>query len=102
MKKENAKTHHEVMKGFLKDKEFRKGYNEELEKLRIVQSLIELRERKGLTQSELARQIGVTQPFVAKIEAGESYNFTIATLVKFAGALESAVEVRFRPKFLKV
>ncbi len=92
-----AKTHDEVLKPFLKDAKFRKGYEEELEKLRIVDALIRLRERRGFTQSDLARRIGVTQPFIAKLESGETHNFSLETLVKLAVAMNSELEVRFHP-----
>jgi predicted XRE-type DNA-binding protein len=98
VKKIKAQTHRAVLKPFLKNPRFRKGYEEQLEKLRIVDALIRLRERRGLTQGELARKVGVTQPFIAKIEAGEAHNFNLETLVKLAVALDSELEVRFRPQ----
>ena len=92
-----SKTHREVLKSFLKKPRFRKGYEEELEKLRIVDSLIRLREHRELTQAELARKIGVSQPFIAKLESGETHNFSLETLVKLAIALDSELEVKFHP-----
>ncbi|PIQ83073.1 MAG: transcriptional regulator [Candidatus Omnitrophica bacterium CG11_big_fil_rev_8_21_14_0_20_64_10] len=97
MKPIRAKTHREVLKPFLKDARFRRGFEEELEKLRIVDSLIRLRERQGLTQSQLAKRIGVSQPFIAKLESGEAHNFSMETLIKLAAALDSELEVRFHP-----
>ena len=97
MNRVRAKTHDEVLKPFLRDAKFRKGYEEELEKLRIVDALIRLRERRGLTQAALAHRIGVSQPFIAKLEAGETHNFSLETLVKLAVALDSELEVRFHP-----
>ena len=97
MKPIRAKTHDEVLKPFLKNAKFRKGYEEELEKLRIVDALIRLREQRGLTQTELARRVGVSQPFIAKLESGETHNFSLETLVKLAVAMNSDLEVRFHP-----
>lgn len=97
MKPIRAKTHEEVLKPYLRDAKFRKGYQEELEKLRVVDALIRLRERRGLTQTQLAHRIGVSQPFVAKLESGETHNFSLETLVKLAMALDSELEVRFHP-----
>ena len=90
-------THDEVLKEFLKDKKFRKGYEEELEKLRIAHALIKLREQRGLTQTALARRMRVSQPFVAKLESGQARNYNLETLVKVAVALNSELEIRFRP-----
>ena len=69
----------------------------ELEKLRIVDSLIRLREKCGLTQAKLARRIGATQPFIAKLESGEAHNFSLETLVKLAMAMNSDLEIQFHP-----
>lgn len=90
-------THGEVLKEFLKDEEFRKGYEEELRKLRVAHDLIKLRERRKLTQAALARRMRVSQPFIAKLESGEAKNYNLETLVKLAVALDSDLEVRFRP-----
>jgi len=98
MKPIKAKRHEQVLKSLMKQPGFRKGYEEELEKLRIVHSLISLREKRGLTQSELAKRIGVTQPFIAKLESGETHNFSLETLLKLAAALESELKIRFRSK----
>ncbi len=97
MKRIRAKTHEEVLKPFLRNAKFCKGYEEELEKLRIVDALIRLRERCDLTQAQLAHRIGVSQPFIAKLESGETHNFSLETLVKLAVAMDSDLEVRFHP-----
>ena len=90
-------THEEVLKEFLKDKEFRRGYEEELEKLSIAYALVNLREQRKLTQAQLARRMRVSQPFIAKLESGEAKNYNLETLAKLAFALDSDLEVRFKP-----
>ena len=96
-KRIRLRTHDEVLKEFLKDEEFRKGYEEELRKLRIAHALIKLREQRGLTQAALARRMRVSQPFIAKLESGEARNYNLETLMKVAVALDSDLEVRFHP-----
>ena len=39
--------------------------------LRLVQLLIEARERSGMTQTELAEALGEYQSFVARVESGQ-------------------------------
>ena len=90
-------THDEVLKEFLKDEEFRKGYEQELDKLRIAHALIKLRERRGLTQAALARRMGVSQPFIAKLESGQAKNYNLETLAKVAFALNSNLKIEFQP-----
>ncbi len=97
MKRVQLIAHKEVLGKYLKDEKFRKDYEQELEKLRIVHALVSLRERRGLTQAALARRMHVTQPFIAKLESGQIRNFNLETLVKVAVALDSELEVRFRP-----
>ena len=101
-KKVRATTHQEVLDRVLKKPGFRKGYKEELDKLRIVNSLISLRQSQGLTQKELAKRLGTTQPFIAKLERAETHNFTLDTLIRIVNALDSELVIRIKPKKLPV
>ena len=98
MKIIHAKTHKEVLKGLLRDRRFRSGYEEELKRLHIAQRLVELRQSRHLTQTELARRIGASQPFIAKVESGQAHNFNLETLAKIASALSSELEIRFKSR----
>jgi len=98
MKIIHAKTHKEVLKSLLKDQRFRVGYEDELKKLRIAQRLIALRESRHLTQAQLAKRIGASQPFIAKVESGQVHNFNLETLAKIASALQSELEIRFKSR----
>jgi ribosome-binding protein aMBF1 (putative translation factor) len=49
-------------------------------------TFIEAREKKGLTQKELAMNLGVAQPSLARFESGRS-NPTVASLSKFLRSL---------------
>jgi len=54
----------------------------------------ELRQRAGLTQQELARRGGTSQPALARLErAGSGGSATLATLQRLAGAAGFALEV---------
>ena len=46
-----------------------------------------LREAKGLTQEALAKRVGVTQEYIAKLETGARRNPTVDTLKRLAKAL---------------
>lgn len=50
----------------------------------------EARVAAGVTQAELARRMGITQPSVARIEAAGD-NVTVSTLKRAAAALDRAV-----------
>ncbi len=52
----------------------------------------ELRERKGLTQTELARRAGIRQGVLSYIESGRTKNPRIDTLSAIAAVLKVPVE----------
>jgi transcriptional regulator with XRE-family HTH domain len=64
-----------------------------LAEMRIEQDLIALRQSRGLTQAQLARMLGVSQPAVAKMEA-QGGNLEIRTLARAAEVLDARLEIR--------
>lgn len=76
-----------------KDPLFRRQVEETLSEMRIDQDLAMLREARRLSQSELARMLGVSQPAIAKIESGKVKNLQLKTLVRFATALGGRVKI---------
>lgn len=70
------------------------------DELRLAAGLTALREQAGLSQRELARLIGVSQPRVAAIE--RSKNVTIEVLEQYVGALGGQLEVSVRKDGRKV
>src|SRR5438876_181756 len=52
--------------------EFRKRVDEALNEMRIEQDLAALREARGISQTDLAKRIGVSQPAIARLESGGS------------------------------
>lgn len=62
-----------------------------LAELRIEQDLAALRKASGLSQRQLAERLGVSQPAIAKIEAGRTKNLELRTVVRFAAALGARV-----------
>jgi transcriptional regulator with XRE-family HTH domain len=61
------------------------------DELRLAAGLTALREQAGLSQRELARRIGVSQPRVATIE--QSRNVTIEVLEQYIHALGGRLEI---------
>lgn len=54
----------------------------------ITLRIRELREAKGWSQSELARQAGVRQAMLSELEAGKRQRVDLAVLERIAAALE--------------
>lgn len=66
-----------------------------LDQMRIEQDLVALRQARGLSQTQLAKLLRVTQPRIAKIESGDVKNLELKTLVRYAAALGAHVKVEF-------
>ena len=68
--KKKALSFRGVLKEELKDKEFKKYYEEEGRKLAIGYKIAQLRRRVGFTQGQLARKIHTTQSVISRLENG--------------------------------
>ena len=80
------KTPREDLLEDLKDIEFAKLYGAEDAKLDFAITLLKTRESAKLTQKELARKLGISQPYVAKLESGEA-NPTLGTIGSILASL---------------
>jgi transcriptional regulator with XRE-family HTH domain len=72
--------------------------DEILGEMRLEQDLAALREKRKLTQRQVAALLGTSQPYVAKIESGRVKNLGVATLVKYARALGGTVSIQIEPR----
>ena len=91
-------SHDELMKPlYKKDKGLKKRIEAGVQRLRVITQIIELREQLGLTQAQLAKRLGVSQPFIAKIENDEASNLSLETLTKIVRAMNGEIEIRIRP-----
>jgi DNA-binding XRE family transcriptional regulator len=75
----------------------REAVEEEVNRLMLQQKIAERRKRLGISQSELAKRTGVSQPMIAKFESGRFKNITIHTLVRAAHALGAGVKIDLIP-----
>jgi len=88
-------TVQEWMEGELRnDAELRREVEETLSRMRIEQDLATLRERRKLSQRQLAEILGVKQPVIAKIESGKGKNLELRTIVRIAAALGAKVQIK--------
>jgi len=69
----------------LKNPEFKRIYEEEKYLLELGMAIAEAREKKGLSQKELAKKSQVTQQQLSKIENG--INCNLLTFIKVSSAL---------------
>ena len=68
-------------------------------KLELSEMICDLRKSKKMSQKQLADAIGVSQPYIAKIEDGEE-NLTVETIVKLLSALK--ISLWLKPGKLKL
>lgn len=59
----------------------------------ILNSYIELRKKKGITQQQIAEYTGMQRTNIVRIESGK-YVPTLEVLIKLAAALDMDLEVR--------
>ena len=58
-------------KDALKNPAVKKAYDEMEFEYRIISALIDARTKKNLTQEQLAKRMGITQPALARFESGK-------------------------------
>jgi transcriptional regulator with XRE-family HTH domain len=68
-----------------------------VDQMMVEDQLTALRLKRGISQSALADLMGVTQPLVARIEAGGVKNLTLATIARTAAALGGRIQLKIRP-----
>jgi len=82
------------LKENLKNPSFKKYFDEFGKQLEIAYQISELRKRRKMSQSDLARILGTTQSNIARMEAGQQ-NFTTITLQKIAEAFNCDLKIDF-------
>ncbi len=90
----------ELHKKWMKEPSYRKAYEALEEEFVLASAVMEVRNRAGLTQLELARKMGTTQPVVARLESGRSRP-SMRTLERLAEATGSRLLISFAPRAAK-
>ena len=84
----------DMHKKWMKEPKYRKAYEALEEEFVLASAVIEVRNRAGLTQEELARKMGTTQPVVARLERGRTRP-SMRTLERLAEATGSHLLISF-------
>ena len=95
MKKGKVRTFQSRLREDIKDPEFKAHYEEEKQSLMLAIKIVELREKKGLSQQQLAKLMGTSQQAISRIESGAYEGFTLKTLEKIAEATGMRVKIEF-------
>lgn len=98
MKKKHKKIVYPSFERYLaqqmKNRTFRRAYEEEDQRLEIAYKILQLRKQQKFSQKELARKLDTTQSVVARIEAGKQ-NLTTDTLQKVASVFKRDLKIEF-------
>jgi Helix-turn-helix. len=95
MKKSKVRTFQSRLKEDMKDPEFKAYYQEERQALMLAMKIAKLREKKKLSQLQLAKLMGTSQQAISRLESGEYEGFTLKTLEKIAEVTGMRVEIKF-------
>ncbi len=96
----NNRAHADIdacLKRKLQNPEFRTAYDAEHKRIELVLKIIKLRERRGMTQADLAKAIGTRQANVSRLERFDA-NLTLGTLEKVARALGASLRIDLKLK----
>ncbi len=80
----------------LKDPSFKKEFDSLEEEFVLAKEVILLRKTNNLTQKELAKLAGTSQPAIARLESGNYKNLSLSFIRKVAEALGAIPEIHLR------
>lgn len=86
----------QVLEEALRDPQFRANWERLAPARAVANRLIAYRAEHGLSQTGLGRLLGVSQPAVARLEAGEHLP-SLPTLLKLAEALDLEIVIAVTP-----
>lgn len=85
----------DLEKELLSDPKVKKEYDKLAPRYTVVSALINARNKKGLTQKELAQKIGTKQSAIARLESG-SINPSLEFLQKIAQVMGYKLTIQLR------
>jgi transcriptional regulator with XRE-family HTH domain len=91
------RSHKDVLAEARKDPEFEKAYRLLGPRHQVIREIVNLRNEKGLTQTQLAKKARTHQSRISKIETGKG-DLQLSTLAALAEALDADLEVRLVPR----
>jgi DNA-binding phage protein len=91
----NTKLYEEDLKRNLKNPEFKAAFEREHALHQITQELRERQKNEGLSQRDLAHEVGIRQQELSRLLTG-THNVTIDTLTKVAEGLGKELSIQLR------
>lgn len=91
----------EVLAGQLKNPDFREEWDRTALAREVANRVVAYRVEHGLSQAALARRLEVSQPLIARLEAGE-HEPTLSTLARLARQLDLEFHIDITPTSLEL
>ncbi len=90
-------TFRDSLKKRMKDKDFRKEYEDIQPEMDIIRALVKARKEQNITQAELSARTGINQGDISRLERG-TRNPSLNMLKKLASGLGMQLKIEFLPK----
>ena len=87
----------ELLEEYMENPEFKKEWDNLESEFDMIQSLIDARKSRNMTQKQLAQRTGVNQADISKIETGNG-NPTLNLLKRLADGMDMNLKLEFVPK----
>lgn len=97
MKAKSARSSKGWLDRKLNSQDFRRGFEEESQKLAIGEQLARLRQEAGLTQAQVAKRIGTTASAISRYENAEYDRYELRTLEKIVRACGGRLDITVEP-----
>ena len=85
------------LKKQMKDPAFKKAWDESEPEYNLIRAMVETRQKKHLTQKQLAEKTGIDQSDISKIETGNA-NPALSTLKRLADGMDMILKLELVPK----
>jgi len=82
----------------MKAPEFKKAWHDLDLEFALLESMLKARQRKGISQAELAKKMGTRQSAISRLERSGYGKATVETLKKIADALDTKLVIKLQPK----
>ena len=96
MKTKKRMSYKKLLKKEIKDKKFKKEYDELEKAFIIAKEVIKYRKKMNMTQKELAKKAKTSQSAISRLESGEYKSLTLSSLYRLANALNAQLEIHIK------
>jgi DNA-binding XRE family transcriptional regulator len=86
----------DLLKDEMQNEQFRKEYEQLEDEFYLAEEVLKLRQEQNLSQKDLAKIVGTSQPAIARLESGKYRNVSMSFLCKVGKALNATPEIHFR------